>query len=110
VTGVQTCALPILNEESLPIHLKYLFVGVNAKENDNNIGLLADIQRVKQDDFIFFYIEGRPQKKGRFFGIFKAADNVVYHLTGEDAKNPALPIKLIYRKKIIPIRFFLRVF
>jgi hypothetical protein len=98
----------IVNEESLPIHLKYLFVGVSAKENDNNIGLLADIQRVKQDDFIFFYIEGRPLKKGRFFGIFKAVDNVVYHLTGENAKNPTLPIKLIYRKKIIPYKVFPR--
>ncbi|OQA90134.1 MAG: hypothetical protein BWY26_01485 [Elusimicrobia bacterium ADurb.Bin231] len=96
----------IVNEESLPIHLKYMFVGVSSGEKDNNIGLLADICRVKKDDFIFFYIEGRSIKKGRFFGVFKAVDDVVYHITGNNAKNPNLPVKLIYRKKIKPYKVY----
>lgn len=90
----------IVNEETLPIHLSYKFVGVSSGGRDNNIALLADIMRVKKGDYIFFYIEGSSLKKGRFFGIFKAKDNEVYHITGNNAKSPNLPVKLIYRKEI----------
>ena len=108
----------IVNEETLPIHLEHMFVGVSAGGGDNNIALLSDILRVKEGDFVFFYIEGRPNenKKGRFFGIFKALENTVYHLTGKDANNPNLPVyikkgeekplKLIYRRRIQPHKVY----
>lgn len=108
----------IVNEESLPIHLQYMFVGTSSGGKDNNIGLLADMSRVKSQDFVFFYIEGRENKKGRFFGIFKAVDNTIYHLQGLDANKPGLPyfynkktkkdepLKLIYRKKITPYKVY----
>jgi len=95
-----------VNEETLPIHLEYQFVGVSSGGRDTNISLLADALRVKTNDFIFFYIEGRNTKKGRFFGVFRAVDNTVYHLTGSEALNPNLPVKLIYRKKIKPYRVY----
>ena len=60
----------IVNEDTLPIHLKYMFVGTGAGDKDNHISLLADMLRVKKDDFIFFYIEGNNTKKGRFFWYF----------------------------------------
>lgn len=96
----------VVNENTLPIHLEYQFVGVSSGDKDTNIALLADILRVKKGDFIFFYIEARNIKKGRFFGVFKAADNLVYHLTGESALDPNLPKKLIYRKKITPYHVY----
>lgn len=96
----------IVNEETLPIHIGYRFVGVSAGGRDRHIGLLADILRVKKGDYIFFYIEGRETKKGRFFGVFKAADNLVYHIRGSNANTPNLPVKLIYRKKIEPYRVY----
>ncbi|MCD6221570.1 hypothetical protein J7K25_05385 [bacterium] len=96
----------VVNEETLPIHLEYQFVGVSSGGRDTNISLLADAFRVKKDDFIFFYIEGRKIKKDRFFGVFKAVDNTVYHLTGSNALSPDLPVKLIYRKKIKPYRVY----
>jgi len=103
----------IVNEESLPIHLQYMFVGTSSGGKDNNIGLLADMSRVKSQDFVFFYIEGRDNKKGRFFGVFKAVDNTIYHLQGPEANEPGLPnlkddepLKLIYRKKIIPYKVY----
>lgn len=96
----------IVNEETLPIHLEYMFVGTSAGEKDNHIGLLSDMFRVKKGDFLFFYIEGRQTKKGRFFGIFKAKDNVTYHIKGNGARDPNLPVKLIYRKEIIPYKIF----
>jgi len=92
----------IVNEVTLPMHLGHMFVGTTAGGKNNNIGLLSDMLRVKQGDFIFFYIESSGIKKGRFFGIFKASDNIVYHLEDDEAKQPDLPIKLIYRKKIEP--------
>ena len=96
----------VVNEDTLPIHLEYQFVGVGAGNRDNHIGLLADMLRVKEGDFIFFYIEGTTTKKGRFLGIFQASDNIVYHLKRESAKEPDLPLKLIYRKKIKPYKVY----
>jgi hypothetical protein len=92
----------IVNEVTLPVHLSHMFVGTNAGDKDNNISLLADMFRVKQGDFIFFYIEASVTKKGRFFGVFKATDNTVYHLEDGEAQQPNLPLKLIYRKNIEP--------
>ncbi len=108
----------VVNEDTLPIHLEYQFVGVGAGGKDSHIGLLADMLRVKEGDFIFFYIEGTTEKKGRFLGIFKAIDNTVYHLKGSNANEPNLPwyysertkkyepLKLIYRKKIRPYKVY----
>lgn len=61
----------IVNEETLPIHLGHMFVGTNAGDSDNNISLLADMLRVKQGDFVFFYIEASLIKKGRFLESLK---------------------------------------
>lgn len=91
----------VVNEDTLPIHLEYQFVGVSSGGRDTNIALLADALRVKKDDFIFFYIEGRNTKKGRFFGVFQAVDNTVYH---------NLPVKLIYRKKLNLTEFIKKVY
>ncbi len=96
----------VVNEETLPLHLEHQFVGVSAGKRDTYISLLADTLRVKQDDFVFFYIESKGIHKGRFFGVFQAVDNVVYHLQGRDAFKPNLPVKLIYRKRIKPFRVY----
>ncbi len=96
----------IVNEQTLPIHLKNMFVGTSSREKDNNISLLADMLRIKTGDLIFFYIEGTKIRKGRFFGLFQAVEDVVYHLTGPSAQNPDLPLKLIYRKKIKPYQVY----
>ncbi len=92
----------IVNEITLPVHLGNMFVGTTAGDKDNNIALLADMFRVKQGDFVFFYIEASTLKKGKFFGIFRAIDETIYHLKGENATSPNLPLKLIYRKRIAP--------
>jgi len=96
----------IVNDKTLPKHLEYMFVGTSAGERENNISLLADMMRVKGGDFIFFYIEGNQRVKGRFFGVFRALDNVVYHVRGRGAREPSLPIPLIYRKRISPYEVY----
>ncbi len=96
----------IVNSQTLPKHLEYMFVGTSAGNRENNISLLADMLRVKQGDFIFFYIEGTTEIKGRFFGIFKAVDNDVYHIRGSLAREPQLELPLIYRKRIEPFEVY----
>lgn len=77
----------IVNSRTLPKHLAYMFVGTSAGKKEDNVSLLADMLRVKQNDFIFFYIEGTTKIKGRFFGIFRAVDNTVYHIKGDQARE-----------------------
>ena len=98
----------IVNEETLPIHLQYNFVGTSSKERNNNIALLADMKRVKTGDLVFFYIEGRGTKKGRFFGTYQIKDENVIHCLDDDALKPNLPVKLIYRRRIVPHEVFPR--
>jgi hypothetical protein len=61
-----TTHILIVNEISFPVHLNYLFAGTGAKDNDLLYGLLADIKRVREGDFVIFYLE-----KVGFFGIFE---------------------------------------
>jgi len=96
----------IVSERTLPIHLRYMFVGTSAGDRDNNVSMLADMLRIRKDDLVFFYIETTPVQKGRFFGIFTAAEHAVYHLEGKNAFQPDLSKKLIYRKKILPHKVF----
>jgi hypothetical protein len=96
----------IVNEITLPTHLEYMFVGTTAGTKDSNISLLADMYRVKAGDLVFFYIEATNYQKGRFFGVFKVRDDVTYHLAGEDAYNPNLPVKLVYRRRVQPYKVY----
>lgn len=96
----------IVNEKTLPKHLQYNFVGTSSKDRDNNISLLADMERVKKGDLVFFYIEGLKDKKGRFFGVYKVVDDDIIHCTGDSARSPELPVKLIYRRRIEPYEVF----
>ncbi|MCJ7508014.1 MAG: EVE domain-containing protein [candidate division Zixibacteria bacterium] len=91
----------IVNENSFPIHLNYLFAGTGAGEKESHIGLLADIKRVRQDDYVIFYLE-----RIGFFGIFQIEGNPF-----KDDSNPTyleneLKKKLIYRVKIKPYKVF----
>jgi len=98
----------IVNEDTFPIHLQYMFAGTGAKEKDEEPSLLADISRVRPHDFVIFYIEGSAKVKGGFYGIFQVADTypVVFHTPGSHAFHPNLPKKLIYRTKIKPYEVY----
>lgn len=91
----------IVNTETFPAHLQYLFAGTGAGEKDRHIGLLADIERVRKNDYVVFYLE-----KVGFFGIFQI-DGKVF----KDTSTPAylrekLKKKLIYRVKIKPHKVY----
>ncbi|MBA7555556.1 hypothetical protein ES705_48225 [subsurface metagenome] len=54
----------IVNEETFPKHLQYMFAGTGSKDKDEHPGLLTDISRVRVGDFVIFYIEGTVKIKG----------------------------------------------
>lgn len=98
----------IVNDDTFPSHLQYLFAGTGAKDKDENIGLLSDIKRVKPDDFVIFYIEATTKVKGGFYGIFKVANQtpLVFHAPGRNGLQPNLGKKLIYRILLEPYEVY----
>ncbi|OQX79075.1 MAG: hypothetical protein B6D56_07780 [Candidatus Omnitrophica bacterium 4484_70.1] len=105
----------IVNEDTFPIHLNYLFAGTGASYKSNhkqiwvdwNIELLSDIKRVRPGDFVLFYLEGTRKLNG-FYGIFKisAQTPIVFYMPGQIGFQPNLPHKLIYRVLIEPFEVY----
>lgn len=101
----------IVNEETFPVHLQYLFAGTGAKEKDEDIPLLCDIKRVRAGDLVLFYIEATKNKAGGFYGIFRVADEnpLVFHTPGNlgyQIGSELLNKKLIYRILIEPYEVY----
>lgn len=98
----------IVNDNTFPSHLQFLFAGTGAKDRDEDVNLLSDIKRVREGDFVIFYIEATTKVKGGFYGIFKIANQnpLVFHVTGSNATQPNLGKKLIYRTLIEPFEVY----
>ncbi|MHA2620984.1 MAG: hypothetical protein V2G42_06675 [bacterium JZ-2024 1] len=98
----------IVDDDTFPIHLKYLFAGTGAKDKDEDIALLSDIKRVRPGDFVIFYIEATTKVKGGFYGVFKIADAtpLVFHTPAQRGFHPNLGKKLIYRTLIEPYEVY----
>ena len=113
----------IVNENTIPFHLKYKFAGTGAKEykgeflRNNDIELegkrterilsemIADISRVKEGDDVIFYLQHTNTHEGMFFGSFKVAeepflcnDNFLY--------KEGLHKNLIFRVQLIPDKVY----
>lgn len=93
----------IVNENTFPAHLEYMFAGTSSGERDWNIYLLADIKRVRTGDKVVFYFEGVG-----FYGIFKIKDNKdeegkqIIYWDKDNYCNGRLGRKLLYRVLIEP--------
>jgi len=98
----------IVNDDTFPSHLQYLFAGTGAKDKDENIGLLSDIKRVRPGDLVLFYIEATTKVKGGFYGIFKISTQhpLVFHVLGRNGFQPNLGKKLIYRTLLEPYEVY----
>ena len=94
----------IVNDETFPSHLQYLFVGTGNREYNNSITLLTDITRVRVGDLVIFYIEAWQQVSGGFYGVFRIAEQqpLVFHTPGAEGVEPNLGKKLIYRTLVEP--------
>lgn len=98
----------IVNDDTFPSHLQYLFAGTGAKDKDDDVGLLSDIKRARPGDAVLFYIEATTKVKGGFYGIFKIADQkpIVFHTSGSNGFRPNLGKKLIYRTLLEPYEVY----
>jgi len=83
----------IVNENTFKIHLQYMFVGTGAGDkiiDFNNpssksvlhstvermlVSMIADVSRIRKGDFIIFYLLQTSNSDGKFYGIFKAAQD-----------------------------------
>jgi len=94
-------------------HLEYQFAGTGAKDaridfnakastrlhhtSENNlVGMIADSQRIRKDDFVIFYLQQNVSQgiyEGKFYGIFKAKEDVSF-LDNND-KNQFLKSQLV---------------
>lgn len=90
----------IVDENTFPIHLQYMFAGTGAGDKDEHIPLLADIKRLRPGDEIIFYLLNVG-----FYGIFKVAKEEKYVFVDNSKTTylqESLKKKLIYRAKIEP--------
>ena len=82
----------IVDDTTFKVHLKYMFAGTGGKHADmsfitnlsspihyaaeNNImAMIADANRIREDDKIVFYLQQTQNHDGKFFGIFKAVSD-----------------------------------
>jgi len=93
----------IVNEDTFPAHLEYMFAGTSSGKRDTNIALLADIKRVRTGDKVIFYFEGVG-----FYGIFRIENNktpegrhIIYY-DKDNYCNDDLKRKLLYRVLVEP--------
>ncbi len=91
----------IVNETSFPVHLKYLFAGTGAGKKDTHISLSADIKRVRENDYVIFYLE-----RVGFFGLFQIDGRPFKDTSTPTYLKSALKKKLIYRVKLKPYKVY----
>lgn len=96
----------IVDSTTFKYHLEYLFVGTGAKDRkidfnntsdsrlfstteNNLLGMMADIQRVRKGDYVIFYLQQNKKEKifdGKFYGVFKIKGNFSF-LDNNDEKQ-----------------------
>ncbi len=97
----------IVDEISLKYHLEYMFVGTGKSTTNFDIELWKDINRLKTNDKILFYV----QSLKKFYGFFEVASNPFFDANHYLQPNPipylgANQIKLQYRALIRPFQVF----
>lgn len=98
----------IVDKRTFPLHLRYRFAGTTPgrrSKRERNIGLLADIARVRPGDPVVFYL----QQYG-FYGVFRIADGVQHPFWEQPGGwlQEELGVNLIYRVLIEPLEVYQR--
>ena len=113
----------IVGEQTLPIHLRYQFVGVhkpsdcdwnnvliNPSSENSQAGMYADICRVHQGDEVLLYLErtsnDSSREGGRFIGIFEVVSPRLFYEAQGIYLGNELNLSLIYRLFIRPKEIF----
>lgn len=110
----------IVNRQTFRLHLEYMFAGTGAKDKDadfNNtsstslhhstenglVAMLADCCRIRQNDYVVFYVQADSGEEGKFYGIFQA-ESVAFidHNDNSQFLKLELGKSLTFRIKILP--------
>ena len=113
----------IVDETTFPYHLQYLFAGTGAKEKDidfNNsassvlypnkkhmaeaglVAMMADCCRIREGDYILFYLQATPAQEGKFYGIFQADGEAFLDIKNGQFLSSELCKNLTFRIKLRP--------
>jgi hypothetical protein len=117
----------IVDINTFKYHLEYLFAGTGAKDNfvdfnnntqtslhpiteNNLVSMIADLCRVRKDDFVIFYLQKEKNKvwEGKFYGIFQIKDDFPFLDNNDDdqfLKNE-LEKSLTFRTLIQPYEVY----
>jgi len=91
----------IVNKDTFPIHLKYMFAGTGKGDGSENIGMIEDISGCRKGDNVIFYLTQHDGEEGKFFGSFKIeSDNAFWEKLGDSHE--------LNSKKILTNRVFIK--
>ena len=118
----------IVNEVSFQYHLQYLFAGTGAADKDvdfnnsaisirypNNkhaaeaglVAMMADCSRVREGDYILFYLQATARQEGKFYGVFQAVgDPFLDHNDKNQFLASKLGKNLTFRVRIKPLEVY----
>lgn len=106
----------VVDEKSLEYHIKYGFVGTGSTNDNFNIGIWKDIERLKIGDKIIFY----TQSIKCFYGVFEVSSNPFFensnppylqnpnelYIVNNKRNSNGEPVLLRYRALIKPYKVF----
>lgn len=114
----------IVDENTFPIHLQYMFAGTGAKNKDVDfndrpqsslhhssedglVAMMADCSRVRGGDLIIFYLLATGRNEGKFFGVFRAVgDAFIDRNDGGQYLKDKLGKSLTFRIRIEPYEVY----
>lgn len=117
----------IVNSQTFKVHLEYMFAGtgvrdecidfnsqsnsiLNHKTENNLVGMIADINRVRIGDYIIFYLQQSRQNEifeGKFYGVFEVISSSFLDNCGrEQYLTSELGKSLTFRVQIKPYEVY----
>lgn len=111
----------IVDEQTFPVHLNYLFAGTGYKDHNvdfnnsagsrlhhsqerNLVGMMADAGRLRSGDNVVFYLQASGSSEGLFFGVFRVsgAGSFLDRNDGSNYLADELGKPLTYRTALAP--------
>lgn len=118
----------IVNETTFTFHLRYLFAGTGAKNKDVDfnassssklypgrrhaaeaglVAMMADCCRVREGDYILFYLQATSKQEGKFYGVFQAGNDAFLDRNdGTQFLSANLRKNLTFRVRIRPYEVY----
>ena len=123
-----TTHVSIVDSETFPYHLEYLFAGTGSKNDilDFNgredselhsgverklVSMISDSQRTRKGDYVIFYLQQNISEsifEGKFYGLFKVASDFSF-LDNNDGNQfliEGLGKSLLFRTLIEPLQVY----